>query len=329
MRRRDFITVLGGAVASAPLVAHAQLPAHMRRIGVLLPYIENESQAQARVAVFRESLQKLGWVNQETVVFEFRYAEGRVDRLPALAADLIRKNVDVVVAAGTEPTDAARKATTIIPIVMVAIGDPIAAGFIASLARPGGNITGTSLLATELSAKRLALLKETLPALSRLAVLWSPNNASTGQKIKQIEAAAATLGVQIQSLELRAPSDIEKSFESAAQFGAEAIMTTEDAIQITYRARVIDLATWQRIPVASEFGEFAHAGALMSYGPNILDSFRHAAGYVDKVLRGAKPDDLPVEQPTLFELIINLKTAKALGITMPPSFLSRADDVIE
>jgi putative ABC transport system substrate-binding protein len=268
-------------------------------------------------------------VHQENVAFEFRYAEGHMDRLPALAADLVRTNVDVVVTAGTEPTDAARKATTIIPIVMVAIGDPLAAGFIASLARPGGNITGTSLLATELSAKRLALLKEALPALARLAILWSPNNASTVQKLKQIEAAAATLGVQTQSLDLRASGDIEKSFQLAAQFGAEAVMTTEDAIQITYRARVVDLATRQRIPVASEFGEFAHAGAFMSYGPNILDSFRHAGDYVDKVLKGAKPADLPVEQPTRFELIINLNSAKALGITMPASILSRADEVIE
>jgi putative ABC transport system substrate-binding protein len=260
---------------------------------------------------------------------EFRYAEGRLDRLPALAADLVRINVDVILTAGTESTDAARKVTTIIPIVMAAIGDPIAAGFVASLARPGGNVTGASLLATELSAKRLELLKETLPVLTRLAVLWGPNNASTVQKFKQIEAAAAVLGVQLQSLQLRTPSDIEKSFEVAAQFGAEAVMTTEDAIQITYRARVVDLATQQRIPVASEFGEFAHAGALMSFGPNILDSFRHAAGYVDKVLKGAKPVELPVEQPTRFELVINLRTAKALGLTVPPSLLARANEVIE
>lgn len=329
MRRRHFIALFGGALATVPFVVHAQLPARVRRIGVLLPYIESEPQAQARVAVFRESLKERGWVHQENVAFEFRYAEGHMDRLPALAADLVRTNVDVVVTAGTEPTDAARKATTIIPIVMVAIGDPLAAGFIASLARPGGNITGTSLLATELSAKRLALLKEALPALARLAILWSPNNASTVQKLKQIEAAAATLGVQTQSLDLRASGDIEKSFQLAAQFGAEAVMTTEDAIQITYRARVVDLATRQRIPVASEFGEFAHAGAFMSYGPNILDSFRHAGDYVDKVLKGAKPADLPVEQPTRFELIINLNSAKALGITMPASILSRADEVIE
>ena len=328
MKRREFVSLLGGAAVAWPLATRARQH-ELRRIGVLLPYIESEPQALARVAAFRASLQERGWVDQRNVAFEFRYAEGQVNRLPALAADLVRMNVDVILTAGTESTDAARKVTTIIPIVMAAIGDPIAAGFVASLARPGGNVTGASLLATELSAKRLELLKETLPVLTRLAVLWGPNNASTVQKFKQIEAAAAVLGVQLQSLQLRTPSDIEKSFEVAAQFGAEAVMTTEDAIQITYRARVVDLATRQRIPVASEFGEFAHAGALMSFGPNILDSFRHAAGYVDKVLKGAKPVELPVEQPTRFELVINLKTAKALGLTVPSTLLNRADEVIE
>jgi putative tryptophan/tyrosine transport system substrate-binding protein len=328
MQRREFITLLSGA-ATWPLAATAQQPERMRRIGVLLPYIERDSQAQARVTALQAALRERGWAYGRNVAFEFRYAEGQVDRLPALAADLVHTNVDVILTAGTESTDAARKATTNIPIVMAAVGDPIAAGFIASLAQPGGNVTGASLLATELTAKRLELLKEILPALTRLAVLWSANNASVIQKFKQIEAAAPVLGVQLRTLELRTPSDIEKSFESAAQFGAEAVMTTEDAIQITYRARLVDLAKRQRIPVASEFGEFAHAGALMSYGPSILDSFRHAAGYIDKILNGAKPADLPVEQPTRFELVLNLKTAKALGITVPPSLLSRADEVIE
>jgi putative ABC transport system substrate-binding protein len=329
MRRREFITLLGSAAVAWPLAARAQQTERMRRIGVLLPYIESDSQAQARVTALQVALRERGWAYGRNVAFEFRYAEGQVDRLPALAADLVHTNVDVILTAGTESTDAARKATTNIPIVMAAVGDPIAAGFIASLAQPGGNVTGASLLATELTAKRLELLKEILPALTRLAVLWSANNASVIQKFKQIEAAAPVLGVQLRTLELRAPSDIEKSFESAAQFGAEAVMTTEDAIQITYRARLVDLAKRQRIPVASEFGEFAHAGALMSYGPSILDSFRHAAGYIDKILNGAKPADLPVEQPTRFELVLNLKTAKALGITVPPSLLSRADEVIE
>jgi putative ABC transport system substrate-binding protein len=249
--------------------------------------------------------------------------------LPDLAADLVRKNVDVILTAGTEATDAALKATTTIPIIMAAVGDPEAAGFIANLARPGGNVTGSSLFATELSAKRLELLKETMPSLARLAVLWSPNNASTAQKLKQIQLAAKSLGVEIRSLELHVPDDIEKSFESAAQFRAEAVMTTEDGIQITYRARVIELAAKQRIPVASEFGEFARAGSLMSFGPNILDSFRNAAAYVDKILKGTNPSDLPVEQPTRFELLVNMKAASALGLAVPPALLARADEVIE
>jgi len=333
MRRRELITLLGGAAAVPsllwPIAARAQGPDRVRRIGVLLPYIESDSQAQARASAFQAALGERGWTSSRNAAFEFRYAEGQPDRLPALAADLVRANVAVIVTAGTESTDAARKATTAIPIVMAAVGDPIAAGFIANLARPGGNVTGASLLATELTAKRLELLKETLPGLTRLAVLWSAANASVIQKFKQIQAAAPVLGVQLHTFELRVPGDLEKSFESAAQFGAQAVMTTEDAIQITYRARLVDLAKRQRIPVVSEFGEFARAGALMSYGPSILDSFRHAAGYVDKILNGATPADLPVEQPTRFELIINLNTAKALGLTVPPLLLTRADEVIE
>jgi putative tryptophan/tyrosine transport system substrate-binding protein len=329
MRRREFITFLGAAAAAWPLAARAQQPDRVRRIGVLLPYIESDSQAQARVTALQAALQQRGWAYGRNVAFEFRYAEGQLDRLPALAADLVRADVNVILTAGTESTDAARKATSNIPIVMAAVGDPIAAGFITSLALPGGNITGASLLATELTAKRLELLKEILPTLTRLAVLWSANNASVIQKVKQIRVAAPVLGIQLQTSELRAPSDIEESFESAAQFGAEAVMTTEDAIQITYRARLVDLAKRKGIPVASEFGEFARAGALISYGPSILDSFRHAAGYIDKIINGAKPVDLPVQQPTRFELIINLKTAKALGLTVPLILQQRADEVIE
>jgi putative ABC transport system substrate-binding protein len=249
--------------------------------------------------------------------------------LPALAADLVQRNVDLILTAGTESTNAARKATKTIPIVMAAVGDPIAAGFIASLARPGGNVTGASLLATELTAKRLQLLKDVLPALTRLTVLWSAANASVIQKLKQIQVAAPQFRIQLHTLELRVPDDLEKGFESAVQFGAQAIMTTEDAIQITHRVRVAELGKRHRIPVASEFAEFAHAGALMSYGPSILDQFRHAAGYVDNIFKGAKPGDLPVGQATRFELVINLKTAKALGLTIPPALLQRADHVIE
>jgi putative ABC transport system substrate-binding protein len=329
MQRIGLAVVLALSVTLTLLAAEGQQPDGVRRLGLLLPYVQSSPQAQARVNAFTVALQERGWTDGRNVRLEFRYTEGQTNRLPTLAADLTRGNVDVILTAGTESTDAARKATKTIPIVMVAVGDPIAAGFIASLARPGGNITGASLLATELTAKRLQLLKEVLPALTRLAVLWSAANASVVQKLKQIQAAAPQLGVQLHTFELRVPDDLDKGFESAVQVGAQAIMTTEDAIQITYRDRVVELGRRHKMPVASEFGEFAQAGTLMSFGPSILDQFRNAASYVDKLFKGARPGDLPVEQATRFELVINLKTAKALGLTIPQTLLLRADQVIE
>jgi len=323
------LVLIGGTALGWPLVARAQQSDRVRRLGLLLPYVQSDPQAQARVSAFTAALQERGWTDGRNVRFEFRYTEGQPNRLPTLAADLVSKPVDVILTAGTESTDAARKATQNIPIVMAAVGDPIAAGFIASLARPGANITGASLLATELTAKRLQLLKEVFPALTRLAVFWSAANASVVQKLKQIQAAAPHFRVQLHAFELRVPDDLDRGFESAVRFGAQALMTTEDAIQITYRARVVELGKQHRMPVASEFGEFAQAGALMSFGPSILDQFRYAASYVDKLFKGAKPGDLPVEQATRFELLVNLKTARALGLTIPPSVLSRADEVIQ
>jgi len=329
MDRRAFITIVSGSIVSAPIATEAQQPDPGRRLGLLLPYIQSDPQAQARVSALTAALQERGWTDGRNIRFEFRYTEGQANRLPALAADLVQRNVDVILTAGTESTEAARKATKTIPIVMAAVGDPIAAGFIANLARPGGNITGASLLATELTAKRLELLKEVLPTLTRLAVFWSAANASVVQKLKQIQVAAARFGVQLHAFELHVPDDLDKSFKSAVQVGAQAVMTTEDAIQITYRTRVAELGKQHKIPVASEFGEFAQAGTLMSFGPSILDQFRYAARYVDQLFKGARPGDLPVEQATRFELLVNLKTAKALGLTIPQSMLGRADQIIE
>ena len=328
MRRIGLAVVLALGLALAPLAAEAQPPDRVRRLGLLLPYVQTDPQAQARVNAFRAALQERGWTDGRNIRLEFRYSEGQPNRLPALA-DLVQQNVDVLLTAGTESTDAARKATKTIPIVMAAVGDPIAAGFIASLARPGANITGASLLATELTAKRLQLLKEVLPTLTRLAVFWSVANASVVQKLKQIQAAAPQFRVQLHPFELREPHDLDRGFESAVKFGAQAVMTTEDAIQITYRVRVVELGKKHKMPVASEFGEFAQAGALMSFGPSILDQFRYAASYVDKLLNGARPGDLPVKQATRFELIVHLKTAKDLGLTIPQSVLGRADRIIE
>jgi putative ABC transport system substrate-binding protein len=327
MERRTVLILLSGGAIVWPLVARAQPPP--RRLGLLLPYIQTDPQARARVSAFTGALHERGWTDGQNVRLEFRYTEGQPNRLPALAADLVQGNVDVILTAGTESTAAARKATKTIPIVMAAVGDPIAAGFISSLARPGGNITGASLLATELTAKRLQLLKEVIPTLTRLAVLWSAANASVVQKVKQIQAAAPQVGVQLHTFELHEPDDLDKAFESAVQSRDQAVMTTEDAIQITYRARVVELGNRHRIPVASEFGEFAQAGALMSFGPSILDQFRYAASYVDKLFKGARPEDLPVEQATRFELIVNLKTAKTLGLMIPSSVLGRADEIIQ
>src|SRR3954451_913994 len=307
MERRQFISIVAAAV-TWPLTVQAQ---QLRRVGVLLPYMERESQAKARVAAFQASLAERGWGGDQNVQFDFRYAEGRLNQLPALAADLANARIDVIVTVGSEATDAARKATVTTPIVMATVGDPVAAGYIVSLGRPGGNVTGASLFASELTAKRVELLKEALPGLSRLAIMWGPNNASVVQKFKQAQAAAAVLQIPTQSLEVRVAEDIERSFALAAEFGAEAVMTTEHGIQITNRARIVEFAKRQQIPVASEFGDFAHEGALMTYGPNILDSFRSAAGYVDKVLHGVKPDDLPVAQPTKFELILNLPASRS------------------
>ncbi|MGB9051916.1 MAG: ABC transporter substrate-binding protein [Pseudolabrys sp.] len=245
-----------------------------------------------------------------------------------LATELVRMNVDVILTAGTESIDAARKATSTIPIVMATVGDPVAAGFVSSLAQPLGNVTGLSLLATELSAKRLALLKETLPRIKKLA-MWNPNNASVVLKSKEIEAAARVLGIQMQSLQIRNAEDVEKILQPAALANVDAVITTEDALQLIYRDRIIALARQVGIPVAAEFDEFARAGALTSYGPSVIDLWRRAVGYVDKILKGFKPADIPVEQPTRFELVINLKTAKALGLTVPPSRLTRAHEVIE
>jgi putative ABC transport system substrate-binding protein len=327
MKRRRVLVLL--AALGGPFAARAQQPARVQRLGLLLPYVQNDPQLRARISTFTVALQDLGWTDGANVRLEFRYTEGQSDRLPALAADLVRANVDVILSAGTEATDAARRATNAIPIVMAAVGDPRAAGFVSDLARPTGNITGASLLATDLTAKRLQLLKEVLPALARLTVLWSAANASVVQKLKEIQAAAPHFGVQLHTFELRVPDDLDKGFESAGQFGSQALMTTEDAIQITYRARVVELGTRYRIPVASEFAEFARAGALMSFGPSVLDQFRYAASYVNSLFRGARPSDLAVEQARRFELVINLKTAKALGLTIPQSLLLRVDEVIQ
>ena len=325
MRRREFILLIGSTAVAWPLAARAQQGGKKYIIG----RFGAGSAAEPIIDVLTEALRELGWVEGENVVFERRYAENRLERLPELAADLVRLKVDVIVATGTLAPLAAKRATSTIPIVMTAAGDPLGTGLVDSLARPGGNITGMSLMVPELGGKRLELLKELLPRLARVAVLWNAANPYSPLVFKQVQAAGSILGIEVQSLEVRDPGDFDGAFETVRRQHPDALMTVDDTLTINHRKRIADFAVGQLLPTLQGFREFVTAGALMSYGANVIDLARRAAGYVDKILKGAKPADLPVQQPTKFELVINLKTAKALGITIPPSLLARADEVIE
>ena len=326
--RRTFLAGTGAVLLAAPLAAEAQQPAgKVYRVGVLVlaPLSARPQQWEA----FRQGLREQGYLPGKNILLEFRSADGKPERLAELAAELIQANMDVIVGSGTPPVQVLQKATQTIPIVMANVGDPVGAGIVASLARPGGNITGLSLLATELSAKRLEILKASLPGLARIAVLGNPTNASVQLKVKETASAARLLGLQFQSLEVRVPGDLETQIQAAARARADALVTADDQFLSSHREQVVHLAMRHRLPVASEFREFAEAGSLCSYGPSLTDLARRTATYVDRILKGAKPADLPVEQPTKFELVINLKTAKALGLTIPQSLLLRADQVIE
>ena len=327
MRRVLAAALLVTLLAGAPSLSDAQPAPGSPRVGVLVlaPLASRPQQWEALRQGFREQ----GYVLGQTIALEFRSADGKVDRLAELAAELVDAHMDVIVASGTEATQAAQKATRIIPIVMSNTGDPVGAGIVASLARPGGNVTGLSLVSTELSAKRLELLKETLPGLTRAALLWNPGNASVGLKAKETALAARVLGLQLQLLEARAPTDLEAQITAAARARADALITADDQFLSRERGKVAGLALAHRLPLMSEFREFAEAGGLCSYGPSLPDLARRAAGYVHRILKGAKPAELPVEQPTKFELIVNLKTAKTLGLTIPPSVLVRADETIQ
>ncbi len=278
---------------------------------------------------FRQGLRELGYVEGQNIAIEFRWAEGKYDRLPGLAAELVRLKVNVIVASGPPAIQAAKQATETIPIVMAAIADAVAAGFVASLARPGGNITGLSLMLPELVGKQLELLKEVVPKVSRVALLGNPANPPYAQQVRQAQDAARALGVRLQPLEARDPSEIDKAFAAITTERADAVIVLPDTVLLDHRTRIADHAVRRRLPTVSGQSEQAEGGGLLAYGPSISDGVRRAATYVDKILKGAKPADLPVEQPTKFELVINLKTAKALGLTIPPSLLQRADEVIQ
>jgi putative tryptophan/tyrosine transport system substrate-binding protein len=324
--RRAFIGTLAGSLLTASISAEGQQAAKVYKIGVLSAGPPGLSSTNA---VFSQSLRELGWIEGKNIVIESRYAEDRLDRLPELAAELVRLNVDVIVTFGTLAPLAAKRATTTIPIVMSSAGDPLGTGLVASLARPGGNITGLSMMVPELGGKRLQMLKEISPAVSRVAILWDAANPYPALVFKETESAARTLGIQLQSLEVRSPGDFLGAFDAAARQRAGALLTVEDPLTVGQRTQIVGFAEKSRLPAMYGLREFVDAGGLISYGVHLGDLRRRAAGYVDKILKGAKPGDLPVEQPTKFELLINLKTAKALGLTIPPSVLGRADEVIQ
>jgi putative tryptophan/tyrosine transport system substrate-binding protein len=328
LRRRSFLVLVAGA-AAWPLAARAQQGERMRRIGVLQGLSESDPEWSRRFGAFKQRLQELGWTEGRNVAFEFRFAGGKPERLPALAAELVHSAVDVILTNAAQPVEAARKATSTIPIVMASVGDALGAGYVASLARPGGNVTGLTLVATDQSAKRLQLVKEIVPNLVRVALLWNANASGHRLQLQEMERATPALGIVLQSFPIRTADDVQGSLQAAVQANAQAIVTMDDPVLQSQRARIVAFAMAQRLPVMSEFRPATEAGTLMSYGPNQVDLWRRSAAYVDKILRGASPADLPVEQPTKFELVVNLKTAKALGIAMPPSVLAVADEVIE
>ena len=288
----------------------------------------NPSAVSARIEAFRQGLREFGYVEGKNIVIESRYAEGKLDRLPALAADLVRLQVDVILSAGPAVTRPASEATKAIPIVMAQDGDPVGNGFVASLARPGSNITGLSNLSSELSGKRLELLKETVPKLSRVAVLGNSTEPGNAQVLRETELATEAFKVQLQSLDVLGPKDIETAFRAARKERADAVLVLPSSILNSHRTQVAELAVKSRLPVIYWQSEWVENGGLMSYGVSFTDLFRRAATYVDKILKGVKPADLPVEQPKKFELIINLKAAKQIGLTIPPNVLARATRII-
>jgi putative ABC transport system substrate-binding protein len=326
MKRKITVLTLCAMLLALGFPAEAQQPTKIPRIGFLG---DSASTNPARNEAFRQGLRDLGYVEGKNIVIEWRFWEGKQDRQRALAAELARLKVDVIVAVGSGDIRAAKEASPTIPIVMISGGDAVGSGLVASLARPGGNITGLATLRPELSGKRLELLKEIVPGLSRVAVFVSSNRADTGQVLKELDLAAGALGVKLQSLDIQSPKDFESAFRDAAKGRAEAVLVrVPGSILFAHRTKVLQLAVKGRLPVIYESAEEVEAGGLMSYGLNTNDSYRRAATYVDKILKGAKPADLPVEQPMKFEFIINLKAAKQIGLTIPPNVLARADKVI-
>ena len=322
------MAMISGGLLAGPLATAAQQAGKVPRIGWLGG--PTRQAAEPYLQAFLRGLKDLGWIEGQNIVIEWRFAGGRAERLPELAAELVRLRVDLIVVPSTPTALAAKNATKTIPLVTVGGGDPVALGLVASLARPGGNITGsTSNVGPEIAGKQLALLKETVPKVSRMAVLWNPTTPGNALAVREAEIAARALGIEIQPLEARSVNDFDSAFAAMTTKRVGALLVPGDVMFVTHRTRLADLAAKTRLPAMYNQRQFVEAGGLISYGPVNLELFRRAAAYVDKILKGAKPADLPVEQPTKFELVINLKAAKALGLTIPPSLLGRADEVIQ
>ena len=327
MQRREFITVIGAAVAAGPFLAQAQQPAKVPRIG----FLGNSTAALESnlVGAFREGLRDLGYEEGRNIVIEYRWAEGVYGRFPVLIAELVALKVDAIVTAGTPASVAVKNATTTIPLVMVAVGDPVATGLVASLARPGGNITGLTSMSVEMEGKRLELLREVSPKISHIAVLW--NAASPIQVIEEeeVRAAAQVLGMKMLTLGVRTREQIDEALAAIMRERPDALLVLADRLFLHHRTRIMDFAAQEHLPGVHAYRELVEAGGLMSYGPSYADMHRRAATYVDKILKGAKPGDLPVERPTKFELVVNLRAARALGLAIPPAVILRADELIE
>ena len=326
MRKNIVRLTLGALLFALSLPAQAQQPAGIPRIGILIP--ASASLNSARVEAFRQRLRELGYVEGKNIVIEYRYAEGKLERLPDLAAELVGLKVDVIVTV-PQAILAAQKASPTIPIVFALHSDPVGRGIVSSLARPGGNITGLSTMGPDLDGKRLELLKEAFPKVARVAFLWRSGGSTGNLVLTDMEAAAKALGVKLQSLEVRSLDDFDSAFARAKRDGAQALITTTGSLINTQQRRVLDFAAKNRLPAIYHYSEFVEAGGLMSYAPNYADLFRRAADFVDRILKGTKPADIPVEQPTKFEFIVNLKTAKQIGLTIPSNVLARADRVIK
>ena len=328
MRLIGLVVVLALSLTLPTLAAEAQETANKAHVGVLL-LTPRAGAGGAYIEALRGGLRELGYVEGQNLLLEIRSAEGRPDRLPRLAAEILATRPDVLVTAGSEAILTLKRATDVVPIVMATVMDPVALGITPSLAKPGGNLTGLAILSLELASKRLQLLKEAFPRLSRVAVLWNPDNPGNALVLKEVEIAAQALGLRWQGFAVQRPDKLVEAFEAVVGAQCNGILAIEDSVLFSHLSRIVESAARSRLPAMYAFRQFADAGGLMSYGPNTPDSFRRAAVYVHKILKGAKPADLPIEQPTKFELVINLKTAKALGLTIPQSLLLRADQVIQ